>query len=65
MLHFVSFGSGSSGNCSMLYTDTEALVIDAGVGVRTLKKHLKGYGLSLFSALGIVVTHDHADHVSP
>lgn len=37
MLHFVSFGSGSSGNCSMLYTDTEALVIDAGVGVRTLK----------------------------
>ena len=63
MLHFVSFGSGSSGNCSMLYTDTEALVIDAGVGVRTLKKHLKNYGLSLFSALGILVTHDHADHV--
>lgn len=37
MLHFVSFGSGSSGNCSMLFTDTEAVVIDAGVGVRTLK----------------------------
>jgi phosphoribosyl 1,2-cyclic phosphodiesterase len=63
MLHFVSFGSGSSGNCSLLYTDTEALVIDAGVGVRTLKKYLKSYGLSLFSALGIIITHDHADHV--
>lgn len=63
MLHFVSFGSGSSGNCSMLFTDTEAVVIDAGVGVRTLKKYLKSYGLSLFSAVGIIITHDHADHV--
>ena len=63
MLNFVSFGSGSSGNCSLLYTDTEGIVIDAGVGVRTLKKHLKSYGLSLFGAMGILVTHDHADHV--
>lgn len=63
MLHFVSFGSGSSGNCSMLYTEDEGIVIDAGVGVRTLKKHLKSYGLSLFGTLGILITHDHADHV--
>lgn len=63
MLHFVSFGSGSSGNCSMLYTENEGIVIDAGVGVRTLKRHLKSYGLSLFGAMGILVTHDHADHV--
>lgn len=63
MLHFISFGSGSSGNCSMLYTESEAIIIDAGVGVRTLKKHLKGYGLTLQHALGIIVTHDHADHV--
>lgn len=63
MLHFVSFGSGSSGNCCLLYTDSEGIVIDAGVGVRTLKKHLKSYGLSLFSASAILVTHDHADHV--
>lgn len=63
MLHFVSFGSGSSGNCSLLYTESEAIVIDAGVGIRSLKKHLKSYGLSLQQAIGILVTHDHADHV--
>lgn len=63
MLHYVSFGSGSSGNCSLLYTDEEALLIDAGVGVRTLKKHLKSYGLTLRDSLGILITHDHADHV--
>lgn len=63
MLHFVSLGSGSSGNCSLLYTDDEMLVIDAGVGVRAMKKHLKDYGLTLYGAWGILVTHDHADHV--
>lgn len=63
MLHFVSFGSGSSGNCCMLYTDTDGIVIDAGVGVRLLKRHLKSYGLSLFSTSAILITHDHADHV--
>ena len=60
MLHFVSFGSGSSGNCSLLYTDDEMLILDAGVGVRVLKKHLKSYGLSIREALGILITHDHA-----
>lgn len=63
MLKFISFGSGSSGNCSMLYTETDAIVIDAGLGIRALKRHLKNYGLSLFSAQGILITHDHADHV--
>lgn len=63
MLHFVSFGSGSSGNCSMLYTDDESIVIDAGVGMRTLRKYLREYGLSIRKSLGILITHDHADHV--
>lgn len=63
MLHFVSFGSGSSGNCSMLYNDKESIVIDAGVGVRTLKKHLRNYGFQPFCPLGIIITHDHADHI--
>lgn len=63
MLNFVSFGSGSSGNCSLLYTDSDGLVLDAGVGVRTLKKYVRGYGLSLYSATALLITHDHADHV--
>ncbi|MCQ2220950.1 MAG: MBL fold metallo-hydrolase, partial [Prevotella sp.] len=38
MLNFISFGSGSSGNCYYLATETDRLLIDAGVGIRTLKK---------------------------
>lgn len=39
------------------------MVIDVGVGLRTLKKHFHNYGLRLDSIHHILVTHDHADHV--
>lgn len=63
MLHYISFGSGSSGNCSYLFTETSGLLIDAGLGVRTLKKHFKNYEMQLANVGHILVTHDHADHV--
>lgn len=63
MLNFISFGSGSSGNCYYLYTDDESIMIDVGVGVRSLKKYFREYGLNLSFVDNILVTHDHADHV--
>ena len=63
MLKFISFGSGSSGNCYFLYTETDGLLIDTGVGLRTLKKYFHDYGLHLSSVRNVLVTHDHADHV--
>lgn len=38
MLKFISFGSGSSGNCYYLYTDTDSILIDVGVGIRIIEK---------------------------
>ena len=63
MLRFISFGSGSSGNCYLLFTDTDCLMIDCGVGIRTLKKHFNQYGIKLDHVKHIILTHDHADHV--
>ncbi len=63
MLRFISFGSGSSGNCYYLYTETDSLLIDVGVGIRTLKKHFHNYGLRFDNIHRILITHDHADHV--
>ncbi len=63
MLRFISFGSGSSGNCYYLYTDSDGLMIDAGVGVRALKKYFRDYGLSLSHLHHLLITHDHADHI--
>ena len=63
MLKFISFGSGSSGNCYYLATDTDALLIDIGVGLRGLKKDCRTYGVSLSQIHHVLVTHDHADHI--
>ena len=63
MLRFISFGSGSCGNCYYIYTDNYGILIDAGIGIRKLKKYLSDYGLSFNILKCILVTHDHADHV--
>lgn len=63
MLRFISFGSGSCGNCYYIYTEKIGILIDAGIGVRKLKKYFMNYGLNLKNIRCILVTHDHADHV--
>ena len=63
MLTFISFGSGSSGNCYLLMTPSDALLIDLGVGLRGLKKDCRTYGVSLSQVHHVLVTHDHADHI--
>ena len=64
MLKFISLGSGSSGNCYYLATDTDGLLIDAGVGIRLIKKHFAEKNISLQNDVNhLLITHDHADHI--
>lgn len=64
MLKFISFGSGSSGNCYYLFTDNGGILIDVGVGLRALKRQFCDYGLNYFGGFdNILLTHDHADHI--
>lgn len=63
MLQFISFGSGSCGNCSYLTNGRDAVLIDAGVGIRRLKRFLREYGLKTNIIRGLLITHDHADHI--
>ena len=62
-LTFLSLASGSSGNCYYLGTDDYGILIDAGIGVRTIKKALKDYGLAFEKIIALCITHDHADHI--
>lgn len=63
-MKFVSLGSGSSGNCYLLQSDETSILLDAGISMRSLKKHLKDFGLTLEHDIAAVfVTHDHADHI--
>lgn len=63
MLKFISWGSGSSGNCYGLFTEDDGLLIDAGVGIRKVKKYFREYGFRLSQVRAILITHDHADHI--
>jgi phosphoribosyl 1,2-cyclic phosphodiesterase len=63
MMKFISFSSGSCGNCSLLVGPSSAIMIDAGVGIRRVKKELEAVGLGLESISAILITHDHGDHI--
>lgn len=62
-LKFISFGSGSSGNCAYVGDDTSGFLIDAGVAMENVVNELRRNGIDMRTIRGIVLTHDHSDHV--
>lgn len=63
MLKFMSLSSGSCGNCYYLGTEHGAVLIDAGVSLRRLKKVFMEYGMETEDFAAVLVTHDHLDHI--
>jgi phosphoribosyl 1,2-cyclic phosphodiesterase len=62
-LIFRCFASGSSGNCYYLGTRQRGILIDAGISARQIQKCLREMGLDFQNIMGVLVTHDHADHI--
>lgn len=62
-LQFLSLSSGSSGNCYYLGTETYGILIDAGIGPRTIKKFLKENDIPFERIIALLITHDHTDHI--
>jgi phosphoribosyl 1,2-cyclic phosphodiesterase len=62
-LRFLSLGSGSSGNCYFFGNAMQGILIDAGIGSRTIRKELRQVGVDFSQILGIFITHDHHDHI--
>jgi phosphoribosyl 1,2-cyclic phosphodiesterase len=62
-LYFLSLASGSSGNSYYLGTSEYGILIDAGVGIRTIKKVLKDNQIDFSKINALLITHDHADHI--
>ncbi len=56
-------GSGSEGNCALLEFGTVRFLLDAGLSARRIRTHLAGRGLTPGDLAGIILTHDHHDHV--
>ena len=58
------FASGSSGNCLMVSGGDTHLLIDAGISMRRTQDALAASGHSLDEIIGVLITHEHSDHVS-
>ena len=62
-LYYISLGSGSSGNCAYVGHDGGGVLIDAGIDPAQVFPTLLRNGVDLHKIAGIVLTHDHQDHV--
>lgn len=63
LLYYISFGSGSSGNSCYVGTGQGGVIIDAGVRADEIEKNIKANGIDINKVMGVLLTHDHADHV--
>ena len=63
MLKFCSLYSGSSGNSLFVETENTKLLIDAGVSCKKIEETLKDIDIDPYSIDGILVTHEHTDHI--
>lgn len=63
-MRFMNIASGSSGNCSMVGSDTHTILIDVGISKKRIEDGLQLEGYRLSDISGIFITHEHIDHVS-
>ena len=63
MLNFCSLYSGSSGNSLFIKTENTKILVDAGVSSKKIEKALNELDIEPKSIDGILVTHEHLDHV--
>jgi phosphoribosyl 1,2-cyclic phosphodiesterase len=64
-LELCILASGSAGNAAILRSPAGVLLIDAGIGPRTLAKRLEGTGVHLDDITAVCLTHLDGDHFLP
>ena len=63
-MEICSIASGSSGNCICAGTQNCHLMIDAGISGKRIEAGLNSVGLKTEEMEGILITHEHSDHIS-
>ena len=64
MLRAATLASGSSGNCAVVSDGRVHILIDAGISTRRIAQGLKELGIELRHLTGVLITHEHTDHVA-
>ncbi len=63
-MRFALLGSGSRGNATVVEAGGTRILLDCGFGTRETVRRLARLGLVPEDLLGIVVTHEHTDHIA-
>lgn len=63
-MELCSIASGSSGNCIYVGTEKTKLLVDAGISCKRIESGLSQLDINPESIKGILVTHEHSDHIS-
>ena len=64
MLTLTTLASGSSGNCLLLSAGETHLLVDAGISCRRICRSLRDLGVDPSALSGVLVTHEHTDHIA-
>ena len=64
MLELCSIASGSSGNCICIGSENHHILVDAGISGKRIEQGLNAIGLKAEEMQGILITHEHIDHVA-
>ena len=62
-MRFASLGSGSRGNALVVEVKQTRLLLDCGFGIRETVARLSRLDLQPEDLTGILITHEHADHI--
>jgi phosphoribosyl 1,2-cyclic phosphodiesterase len=62
-MRFASLGSGSKGNALLVEVNTTRILVDCGFGLAEATRRLARLGVMPHDLAGIVVTHEHEDHI--
>jgi len=63
-MRFVAVGSGSRGNATLIEAGDTRLLLDCGFSLREIEARLGRLDVEPASLAGIVVTHEHGDHIA-
>lgn len=63
MAKFFTLASGSSGNSCFIGASGEGLLVDLGISCKAVTTALQDRAVNLDSINGILITHEHIDHV--
>lgn len=56
--------SGSTGNATFIEMDKTKLLVDAGISTKRIKQSLDTIGVNVEELDGVLITHEHRDHVN-